>query len=229
MIILRSAVYSVIFFIWALIASLVTYAAAKIQGYGPVLRKTAKIWVQGAAVLEKYILNLDFHIAGKENLPKGACIVAMQHQSEWETMKLVLWFDEPAIVLKKSLLEIPLWGPSMRIYGSIPVARTREMKDLKNMLRIAGERKAEGRPIVIFPQGTRTPPGVKKPLQAGVGVLYEYLKIPVVPVTLNSAEFWGKDAFKKYPGTVEITYHPPIPAGLTREELMDRLDKIINA
>jgi len=222
----RSAIYLPLFLVWASIASLAIYIASKIGGYGPLLSYWGKVWVTGAYVLEKTILGLDYKMTGQENLPAPPCIIAMQHQSEWETMKLFYWFDNPAIVLKEELLKIPLWGPAMESYGAIAVARSGKASDLKNFLKAASARAKQNRPIIIYPQGTRTPPGTHRELQRGISVLYEHLKIPVVPVALNSGDYWGREAFIKYSGVINVTIHPAIPPGLPREELMARLERV---
>lgn len=222
----RSAVYLPLFLIWALVASIIIYWVGKKHGFSPQLSYWGKVWVKGAYVLEKTILGLDYKMTGLENLPSPPCIIAMQHQSEWETMKLFYWFDNPAIVLKEELLKIPFWGPAMESYGAIPVARSGKPSDLKNLIKDAAARAKQNRPIIIYPQGTRTPPGTHRELQRGVGVMYEFLKIPVVPVSLNSGDYWGREAFIKYGGTINVTIHPAIPAGLSREELMNRLERV---
>jgi 1-acyl-sn-glycerol-3-phosphate acyltransferase len=226
---IRSLLYIPVFYGWAAIASLIIYIAAKIGGYGPLLSYWGRVWVKGAALIERYILGLTYRLEGWENMPDYPCIIAMQHQSEWETMKLFLWFERPAIVLKEELLNVPLWGPAMKSYGAIPVARSGKPSDLKNLVKAAAERAAQKRPIIIYPQGTRTPPGTIRELQRGVGVLYDQLKIPVVPVTLNSGEFWGREAFLKYPGVIDVMVHPAIPPGLQREEMMARLEALYYA
>jgi 1-acyl-sn-glycerol-3-phosphate acyltransferase len=165
-------------------------------------------------------------------LPEKPFIAAVQHQSAWEAMQVPIWFPDAAIVLKQELLDVPLWGPCMNKYGAIPVQRAKKGSDIKRMLR-AGETFAQQkRAIVIFPQGTRVKLGETRPYQRGVGVLYEHLNIPVVPIALNSGEYWSRKTLFGFlkihlPGTVRVTIHPPIPAGLPRDEMMEKLQAAI--
>ena len=104
--------------------------------------------------------------------PRGACLVACKHQSMFETLEMILLLDEPATVLKRELADIPLWGWVTRRYGVIPVDRKGGAAALRRMMRAAEAAIAEGRPIVIFPEGTRVPPGETPPLQSGFAGLY---------------------------------------------------------
>jgi 1-acyl-sn-glycerol-3-phosphate acyltransferase len=109
----------------------------------------------------------------------------------------------------------------------IPVDRSGKAASLSRMMKAANKAKDEGRKIVIFPQGTRVPPGVKAPYKVGVAALYQQLKLPVVPMALNSGLFWGKHAFIKKPGTITIEFLPPIPASLPRARFMREMEEQI--
>jgi 1-acyl-sn-glycerol-3-phosphate acyltransferase len=174
---------------------------------------------------ERWILGLDYRVLGREHVPGGPCIVAAKHQSTWETMKLHLLLDDPAVVLKSELSKIPLWGWYARRAGMIAVERGAGARAINGMVRDAKERVAEGRPIVIFPQGTRVPPGEWRPYRSGVGALYTALDLPVVPMALNSGVFWGRRAASKRGGTVTVEFLPPIPPGLPQAEMMERLER----
>ncbi len=225
---MRQALFTFCLAIWVVIITPICYVVAITCGAGPLLTRLARIWMQGETLIEKVVLGLTHTVKGRENLPQLPYLVALQHQSAWETMKLSIWFDNPAIVLKQQLLDLPLWGKAMRIYGSIPVARTGKMADLKNTLRAAKARAAENRPIIIFPHGTRMELGKHRPLQRGIGALYESLNIPVVPVTLNSGTYWSRDGKVKRPGHVNVEILPAIPPGLGQEALMEKLEALIN-
>lgn len=220
---LRSAVFDVCFFIWAIIGSVTGYVLARLKRQKQ-LRAWCRFWCNGITVLEGAILNLHYTMSGRELLPPEPYILAAKHQSAWEAMKLPALFPDCAIVLKESLLRLPFWGVSMEQYGAIPVARSRKTSDLTRMLRAADKMVADKRSIAIFPQGTRVAPGDKKPYHRGVAMLYVHLNLPVVPMQVNSGLFWGKNAFLKRAGTIEVKLLPPIPAGLPREELMQRLE-----
>jgi 1-acyl-sn-glycerol-3-phosphate acyltransferase len=173
------------------------------------------------------------HLAGVRlrlvgQLPKGPVIVALKHQSAFETIATLRIFDWPAVVMKAELMQIPVWGWIARRHGSIPVDRDGSSAAMRLMLRIAERAIAEGREIVIFPEGTRTAVGDAPPLKPGVAGLYRLLKLPVVPATLDSGLFWPRRQFLKRPGTITIRFGAPIPPGLDRRTFEARLHAAIN-
>jgi len=185
--------------------------------------KGVEIWLGAVAWVENHFGGIKYRVIGRENIPKGACIVASKHQSEWETFKLHLILHDPAIVLKRELLNIPLIGWWMSRSGSIPIDRSARTKALSNMTEAAHKATIEGRPIVIFPEGTRANPGESRPYKSGVAALYQELNVPVVPMALNSGLLWPKNSFIKKRGTITVEFLPPIPPGLPRNEMMERL------
>ena len=185
--------------------------------------RAVEIWLGTAAWVETHVSGIRYEVIGRENIPQGACIVASKHQSAWETFKLHLILKDPAIVLKKELLRIPLIGWYMDLSGSIPIDRAGRTKTLSKMTLAARKAAAEGRPIVIFPEGTRAAPGESRPYKSGVAALYQDLNLPIVPMALNSGLLWPRNSFFKKPGTITVEFLPPIPAGLPREEMMKRL------
>lgn len=224
----RSILFDIFFVAWGLLGSAAVYIVVFLFGYKELLVKGCVLWCRTLNWGIENILNLHSRKDGWRHLPQGPFILAARHQSAWEAILMPIWFPHAAIVLKEQLLRVPFWGKCMEMFGAIPVERSRKGGDLRRMMAAAEQYKAEGRAIIIFPQGTRTKPGVKRPLQRGVAVLYEHLGIPVVPMNLNSGHFWGRKSFLKFPGTIDVTLHPPIPPGLPREELMARLEALFS-
>jgi 1-acyl-sn-glycerol-3-phosphate acyltransferase len=220
---LRSIAFSIAFPLWTGICCIVL-------AFGPLLPRKgalqmALFWVRSVAWVERTVLGLDYRVIGRENLPAhGAFIVAAKHQSTFETMKLHLLLNDPAIVLKKELLRIPIWGPYLRQTGMIPIDRSAGRRAVGIMLEASEKAKAEGRPIVIFPQGTRIPVGVKRNYKAGVAALYDELKLPILPLALNSGLFWPKHGMK-HGGTVTFSFLPPIEPGLEPESALSLLEQ----
>jgi 1-acyl-sn-glycerol-3-phosphate acyltransferase len=136
--------------------------------------------------------------------------------------------EGPIVVLKRELADLPLWGTIARRYGVIPVDREAGAKALREMLAAAKAAVATGRPVVIFPEGTRVAPGQTPPLRAGFAGLYRALGLPVVPIALDSGHLVGRGLNKK-PGTVRFRIGETIPAGLKREEIEARVHAAINA
>jgi 1-acyl-sn-glycerol-3-phosphate acyltransferase len=188
-----------------------------------------RLWLSHLDWIEKHIGGITWHVIGREHVPKGACIIASKHQSAWETFKLHLLFGDPAIVLKKELLLIPIWGWYVRRAGMVAIDRARGVEALPRMMKSAQKVIGEGRKIVIFPQGTRVAPGEDRPYKNGVAALYQELNVPVVPMALNSGLLWGKNSFIKKHGVITIEFLPPIPPGLPRMEMMTRLRNDLEA
>lgn len=185
-------------------------------------------YLKSVSALEAWVLGLRYQVVGAENLPRdGAYIVAAKHQSAWETMKLHLLFRKPAVVLKKELMDIPIWGWFARRMDMIPVDRGARGKAVADMIRTAEKAAEAGRPLVIFPQGTRTAPGKTRSYKVGVFALYEELALPVVPVALNSGMFWGRERFWKMPGTITVEMLQPIEPGLGRRAFFAALEGAI--
>jgi 1-acyl-sn-glycerol-3-phosphate acyltransferase len=181
------------------------------------------LWLRQVAWIEQHISGITYRVTGRENIPSGACIIAAKHQSAWETFKLHLIFGDPAIVLKRELLSIPIWGWYLQRAGMIPIDRKGRAKALVRMMEAAHRAADAGRKIVIFPQGTRVKVGVDAPYKSGIAALYQELKLPIVPMALNSGLLWPKNNFIKKPGHITVAFLPPIPAGLARGEMMERL------
>ncbi|MDP1753461.1 MAG: lysophospholipid acyltransferase family protein [Reyranella sp.] len=166
---------------------------------------------------------LTHRLGGLENLPAGPVIIASKHQSTWETLAFALLFPNAAIVLKRELLFIPVVGWAMARAGHIGVERGDGATALRSLVRQAKAAVAEGRSILIFPEGTRTPVGSERPYKFGAAALYRQLGIPVVPVALNSGVFWGRRKFIKWPGVIDVELLQAIPPGLDRKTFMATL------
>tara|TARA_B100000749_G_scaffold14443_1_gene11414 strand:+ start:513 stop:1193 length:681 start_codon:yes stop_codon:yes gene_type:complete len=157
----------------------------------------------------------------------GPALYAMRHESFFEAIDAPCVFGEPVIFAKQELLEIPAWGRAARRYGIIPVARDDGAKALRDLMRAAKGAKAEGRPFLIFPEGTRTPHGDEGAIVSGFAGLYKLLDLPVVPVAVNSGPLYR--SFVKRPGQITYRFGPAIEPGLPREELEARVREAINA
>jgi 1-acyl-sn-glycerol-3-phosphate acyltransferase len=226
MTLLRSLAFSLLFWTWS--AGMHVLALPLLAAPRTWLLAVGRIWLGGLLWLTRVVAGIGYEVRGWENLPAGPCIVASKHQSAWDTFALPVLLNHPSFVLKKELMQIPLFGWYLRRYGAIPVDRSAGAKALRGMLRTAEAEVARGRAIVIFPEGTRVPPGESRPYHPGVAALYRDLDLPLVPVTLNSGLFWGRRAFLKRPGRIVLTFHPPIAPGLPRREVMARLAEALN-
>lgn len=174
-------------------------------------------------------VGLTHRVSGLENLPAGPVIIASKHQSSWETLAFARLFPDSAIVLKRELVFIPIVGWAMARAGNIAVARGDGASALRGLVKQAKAVIADGRSILIFPEGTRVAIGAERPYQVGTAALYRQLGVPVVPVALNSGLFWGRRQFVKRPGVIDVEILPPILPGLRREVFMATLRERIEA
>jgi len=218
----RAFLYNIAFFGGS--GLLVTVALPLIVGPRRWTNALAHTWTWSMFVLLKWIVGLDYEVRGRENLPPGPAILAMKHQSAWDTMAIFALFDDPAVVLKRELWWIPVFGWFLRRHGTIAIDRHGKAAALKKLVADAEKAKADGRPIVIFPEGTRGAVGTMLPYQPGVAALYKQLDVPMVPIALNSGLYWGRRTFMKWPGKVLVQILPPIPAGIDRRKVMARLE-----
>ena len=160
-------------------------------------------------------------------LPDGPVLIAAKHESAFETVALMARIDDPVIVLKREIADVPLFGRLTRRHGVIPVDRAANAAALRIMLRAADAAKAQQRTVLIFPEGTRVPHGVSPSLEAGFAGLYSRLGYPVVPVATDAGLFWTNGIVKR-PGRVRLRFGEPIPAGLPRREIEARVHAAIN-
>ena len=221
---LRSLLFALIFYpataIAALIAVLLSLSGKR------AIRWWVKGWAKFHRLCARWILGVRSNVEGPR--PQGAVIVAAKHQSMFETLEVVVELNDPAIVLKRQLAQLPLFGWATQRYGVIPVDREGGAAALRSMMRAAEEAIAEGRPIVIFPEGTRVAPGEQPPLQPGFAGLYRALKLPVVPLALDSGRVWPRRKFVKRPGVVTMRFAEPVPPGLPRGEVEAAVHRSIN-
>jgi 1-acyl-sn-glycerol-3-phosphate acyltransferase len=160
-------------------------------------------------------------------MPREQCIIAVKHQSMYETIEILRLANTPVVVMKRELADMPLFGWITRCYGVIAVDRAAGPKALRAMLAEARKAAESGRPIAIFPEGTRVLPGETPPLRPGFSGLYRALGLPVVPIAMDSGRLWGRGVLKK-PGTVHFQIAEIIPTGLGREDVEARVHAGIN-
>ena len=189
--------------------------------------QVGRVWAGGLHWLLRWICGLDFEVAGREHLPPGPCIVASKHQSAWDTIAMPVIFPDPAFVLKRELLRIPLFGLYLSKAENLAVDRSGGAKALRRMVTAARPIVAAGRKIVIYPEGTRTAPGRRIAYHPGVAARYQQLQLPVVPVALDSGLYWARRGLLRPPGRIQVEIRPPIPPGLPRREFLQRLESEI--
>lgn len=225
MIAIRSLLFQILFYAWTV--SLCLLYLPLLLAPRRIMQGCARTWIRGGFLLLRLVVGLDYRVVGAEHLPRRGALVAAKHQSMWDTMIFHMLLPDPVYILKKELIAIPFFGWYLKKSGCIAIDRSAGAKALKHMAEQTRAALADGRQVVIFPEGTRTAPGSTAPYQSGVALLYG-LGAPVVPVALNSGRFWGRHTFLRKPGTVTVECLPPMPEGLDRrvflKELQDRIE-----
>lgn len=219
---LRSALCTVAFYTWGVAIGTVMVPMLLLPR--ALFRRFVIVWSAGNGLLLRLIAGVHVEIRNREHRPAGPAIVAAKHQSEWEAHVFLHELDDPAYVIKKELALVPGYGWFCRKVNMIFVDRDGGARSLRKLVAAARAAAARGRPVVIFPEGTRVRPGGKLPYRPGVAALYGALGLPVVPVVHNSGMHWPRGSFRRYPGTIVMTYLPPIPPGLPRRAFMERLE-----
>jgi len=221
---LRSLLYAAIFYpatvLWVLVG-----VVATLLGRRATLAVVLS-WVEFHHWLVSNVLGIQVGVEGQ--IPEGQHLIAVKHQSMLETMEMVRLTNLPVIVLKKELADIPLFGWMTRCYGVIAVERTAGTKALRALVEEGRAAIATGRPVIIYPEGTRVRVGQAPPLKSGFAALYRALGLPVVPVSVNSGRLWGR-GFLHHSGTVTLKVGETIPAELDRKQVEARVHAAINA
>jgi 1-acyl-sn-glycerol-3-phosphate acyltransferase len=186
-----------------------------------------RLWARGVLAMLRVIVGIDYTTRGLAVPARGAMLLAAKHQSAWDTIVFLVLLDDPAVVLKRELFRIPLYGWFCWKLGMIGIDRAAGVRALKHLVVRTRPALDAGRPVLIFPQGTRTAPGTHRPYLPGVYALYAATGLPVVPVALDSGRFWGRRSFVKRPGRITVEFLPAIAPGLERRAFMAELERRI--
>lgn len=179
----------------------------------------------------EHIAGLKIECRGLENVAKEPVLYACKHESALETYAFTQPVPTCTYVFKKELLFMPFFGWTQYFYGMVPVDRKGGAKAMKNMLKGVSKIMREGRPVVVFPEGTRCKPGTTKGYKSGFLFLAENLKLKVVPVAVNTGLFWAKNSFLRYPGTVVIEFLPAMDVSdhPDKKVFMKELERVIES
>jgi 1-acyl-sn-glycerol-3-phosphate acyltransferase len=227
LVIFRSVVFNLLFYV-NLIAYLIVAMPTLLLPRRYMVR-WAQLWALTNLWLLRVICGIKADFRGLEKIPRTGCIVASKHQSVWETFALLPLIEDPTFILKRELMWIPLFGWCLWKADMIPVNRGARGPALAAMTERAKLQVQRGRQIVIFPEGTRRPPGAEPMYKFGVAHLYAETGVPCVPVALNSGLFWPRRSFRRFPGTVVVQICDPIAPGLDKAIFMTRLQDEIES
>jgi 1-acyl-sn-glycerol-3-phosphate acyltransferase len=224
-VIVRSLLFNILFYLVLLIylvAALPTLLLPR-----RCIMDVGKLWGRTNVWLLRVVCGTKVEFRGLEKIPRGACIAAAKHQSAWETFALLSLFDEPVFILKRELMWVPGFGWYTWKGGMIPVDRGARARALTKMIEGARAALAQGRQIIIFPEGTRRPPGAEPRYKSGAAFLYAKTGAVCVPIALNTGLFWPRRSFRRVPGTILVEILDPIPPGLKRDAFFGLLQSRI--
>lgn len=223
---LRSLLFVTLFYLWSVIMAV--GMTPMLVGPPAWVLRAFDLWARGVIVLLK-ICGIRVEVRGRQHMPRGPALIAPKHQCMFDVFAQFTVLPTSCFVTKKELMWIPWFGWYAKKVRMIEVDRSAGATALKTMVREAKERFAEGRQVVIFPEGTRTEPGAPGDYKPGIAALYREIDVPVHPVATNAGVHWPAHGFIRKPGTIVFEYLEPIPPGLKRAEFMRTLEERIES
>jgi 1-acyl-sn-glycerol-3-phosphate acyltransferase len=223
--VIRSIAFNILFYLNLLVLLIAALPTLVMPRWG--ISGVVTFWARSNIWLLRTVCGIDVEFRGLERIPPGPLLVASKHQSSWETFALWPLLSDPTFIMKRELMWIPLFGWFARKAAMIPVDRSRGSQALADMNARAVAELARHRQIVIFPEGTRRPPGAEPRYKYGVAHLYAETGARCLPVALNSGLFWPRRSFRRYPGTIVAEVLDPIPPGLDKQAFADTLKQTI--
>ena len=227
MLVIRSVVFNVLFYLNLLVHFIAAIPTLAMPRWGIIA--VARFWARTNLWLLRMVCGIRVEFRGVEKIPPGPLLVSSKHQSLWETFALLLILPDPAYIMKRELMWIPFFGWYTWKAGMIPVDRSRGSQALAEMNACARREAQRNRQIIIFPEGTRRPPGAEPKYMYGVVHLYAEMGVPCLPIALNSGLFWPRRSIRRYPGTIRVEVLDPIPPGLGKDEFFERLQGEVEA
>jgi 1-acyl-sn-glycerol-3-phosphate acyltransferase len=226
MIVFRSVLFNALFYLNLIVQMIVMTPAyfllPRKKAYG-----IAKNWVRSNHWLFEVIVGTTFEIEGLENIPKGGYIFAPKHQSFWDAYALLPWLDDPFYILKRELTWIPLFGWYLKKQRMVPVDRSARGKVMAAVMQRTKDEMNSGRQLIIYPEGTRRPPGATPEYKYGIARLYRDLQVPVVPVVMHPGLFWPRRKFIRYPGHFKVRILPAIEPGMDPDAFLAHLVEVM--
>lgn len=222
---LRSLVFNVLFYTVLVCLSIVALPTFALPPRA--LLTITEWWAKATLVLMRVVCNIRVEFRGVEKIPAGPLLIVAKHQSFWETFVLPGFFNRPIFILKRQLMQIPVFGQFLAKTGMIAIDRKAGVKALLDMTRRAREAVRSGRQLVIFPEGTRRAPGAPPDYKTGFAQIYSSCGVQCLPIALNSGLFWPRRTFMRYPGTLVVEFLDPLPPGLPKHEFLTRVQTAI--
>lgn len=224
----RTRLFELAILCWSLLFGFVILTLFQVTRPPWLVRKAVRLWSAGFVFAARWIVGVRYTIEGRENIPDHPVIFVSNHQSYWESIALTALLPDVNILTKVEAMDIPVFGWGLRYAPMIKVHRGRPRTNLGRIIREVKRSIADGRSILIFPEGTRVEPGCTLPYKAGLNLIYAGAKVPVVPIAHNAGLLWTKGFAAKVPGHVTLRFCQPIPAGWCPDLLATEIETMIN-
>lgn len=222
---MRSVLFVVLMYLWMAVLGIIGApfaATSRDKAYWFI-----KLYCRNIVWLLRVLCRIKIEVRG--DVPSGDVIIASKHQSFLDVILHMMLVPRAGFIMKKELTYAPILGFYASRIGVAPVRRGDKAKAMKKMIEDVEAGGDQPKQLVIYPQGTRVPPGTHKPYKIGAGVLYEKFNKPCIPVATNAGVLWPKRGLYRKPGTVVMHYMDPMPAGLKIKEFMRSLEKTVEA
>ena len=223
--IFRSIFFYLLLGVWTILMGILCLPYLILPYY--YLNKPVKIWISGIFILLKYICNITHEIQGIDNIPPEAVLVASKHQSAFETFALFYYLPKAIFIHKKQLFYIPIFGQYLKKINMISINRKGGTKTMRQMLKDTRKKSLKGFSIIIFPEGTRKKPGEAPDYKSGFVGIYNEMKTKILPVAVNSGNFWPKQIFLKKSGKIIIKLLPTIESQLPKNQVLEKIQNQI--
>lgn len=224
---IRSRVFDILLAVWTGVFGLGIPVLTLSYASDRTIRRATRLWARGVLLGLRLAVGLDYVERGSEHRPKDACLIVCNHQSTWETIAFLLLVPDVAIIAKQELMRIPVFSWYLKRSPMIIIDRESGSRALKDMIDGSRTALSQGRSVLIFPEGTRGSEADQLTFKRGVGLLYSKLNATVLPVAVNSGNFWSRKV--KRPGTITVSYLPPIGPGLPAAEFIRMTEALIEA
>jgi 1-acyl-sn-glycerol-3-phosphate acyltransferase len=225
---LRTRLFELVILVWSLLFGLAIISFFQIRRSPVHVRWTVRFWSTGFISAARWIVGVRYTIEGLENVPENPVIFVCNHQSYWESIAFVVLVPHLNIITKAKAMDIPVFGWGLHHAPMIPVYRDRRGSNLRRIVREALSSLAEGRSILIFPEGGRVKPGRSRMYERSLELLYKTCNVDIVPVAHNAGLCWTEGFATKTPGLITLRFYPPITPGMDPKTVVDRIERQLN-
>lgn len=225
---LRTRLFEIAILLWSVPFGLAILTVFRVLRPPAIVRRTLRLWSSGFIFAAHHIVGVRYRIEGAENVPEGPVVFVSNHQSYWESIAFTAFVPHINVVSKAEAMEIPIFGWGLRHAPMTPVFRNRKGTNLRRIVREARKSLAQGRSVLIFPEGTRVSPGCRRPHLRGLELLYSACDAPLVPVVHNAGLCWSAGFGVKRAGEIVVRFCPPIAPGQDPARMARQTESLLN-